>query len=191
MGDGSLMRDDLREKGLLPNYSPYAEKERLPEWAPGEIFKRTGAKAVVDWVNVELFAALEDSSPAFACPALLLRDGSIVGLDGQSPVALVGPSYKEYHLLVRHRNHDPIASEKSKFSPGSTVTISDLYIVEKGKLGQKTDTMPSAIRREENSKIPGDEIVKGYGFYDFNMDGLIVRNGPGNEYGCFVKPFRQ
>ncbi|MEZ4959931.1 MAG: proprotein convertase P-domain-containing protein [Saprospiraceae bacterium] len=187
-GNSALMRDDLRAEGVLPNFSPYSNKGSLPQvCVPGSVFQNTGDKAVVDWISLELYAALEDIAPTFSCPALLLRDGSIAGLDGHSPIAFAGLSGKKYHLLVRHRNHDPVASKKLKFKPGKAISITEFFTVENRRLGQKTDTMPSAIHHPEHSKIPGKGKTKGYGFYDFNMDGLVVPVGPGNEHGRFVK----
>ena len=187
-GEGTLMRDDLRTKGLLPSFSPYTSQgSSQHERVDGYVFQKTGDRAVVDWLNLELYASLGDTSPSYIRPALLLRDGTICGLDGRSPVDFTGLSRKKYHLLIRHRNHGPLASKKYRFKKGKTISIREFYTVEMGKLGHKTNIMPSAIHRVENSKIPGNGMIKGYEFCDFNMDGIAIPSGPGNEYGQFLK----
>ncbi len=191
-GEGVLMRDDLRAKGLLPSFSPYDTGQfSFPhDRVAGLVFQKTGNKAVVDWVSLELYSSLEDTSPARARPALLLRDGSICGLDGRSPVFFTELSGKKYHLLIRHRNHDPVASKKHRFKEGKAISIIEFYAVEMGRLGHKTGFMSSAIHRAENSRIHGNGMINDYEFYDFNMDGVAIPAGPGNEYGQFLKYFR-
>ncbi len=189
-GKEALMRDDLRAKGLLPFYSPYMDLSNFQSIRiPGHVFQKTGDKAVVDWVNLELYASLEERNPVYARPALLLRDGSICDLDGQSPVAFWGSSKKKFHLLIRHRNHEPLVSKKYRFESGKAITIKEFYTVTMDRLGQESDTMLSSIRFMENLCSSGNGMAKGYEFHDFNMDGVAIPAGPGNELGQFLKHF--
>jgi PKD-like domain/Bacterial Ig-like domain (group 2) len=92
------MKDDLRAGGHLPNTSPYGGLEMVNS----SVFSVTGPDAIVDWVQVQL-----RTSPTAVFktkPALIQRDGDVVGLDGISPVefeALDGG----YHIAILHRNH--------------------------------------------------------------------------------------
>jgi hypothetical protein len=101
-GEEDLMRDSLRENGLLPTTSPYGDGETVDP----AVFDVTGNDAIVDWVFVTLREGLnnENTTVVASQAALLQRDGDIVGLDG---VAEIG--FRErvgvYFISIRHRNH--------------------------------------------------------------------------------------
>jgi hypothetical protein len=187
-GEGDLMRDDLRAKGLLPNFSPYGSQDSCQhERVAGDVFQKTGNKAVVDWVSLELYASLKDSIPASSQPALLLRDGTITNLDGQSAVAFFGLIGNKYHLLIRHRNHEPVVSKKLTFKPENTIAATAFFTLGNGMLGDKTATMPSAFHFVDKTNMSSKSISNCYEFYDFNMDGVVIPTGPGNEEAWFWK----
>ena len=63
---------------------------------------------VVDWVMIELRS---DSTTIVSRRAeLLLSDGSVVDIDGSSPVKFKGISDGNYYIVIKHRNHLPIMS---------------------------------------------------------------------------------
>ena len=107
-----LMRDDLRQLGLLPLSEPYTALGYdfgLSQVAGNEtttqaVLDVEGPDAIVDWVLLELrhpnFLELHRTTRC----ALVQRDGDIVETDGVSPVRLpmaIGP----YNVAVLHRNH--------------------------------------------------------------------------------------
>jgi hypothetical protein len=112
--DNLNMRDDLRAQGLLPTSEPYTALGFVYSgagWSDSldtAIFDVTGNDAIVDWVVVDMFPAFEvvntGNATHYSRPALLQRDGDVVGLDGSSPLVLNMP-YGPYNTAVRHRNH--------------------------------------------------------------------------------------
>ncbi|MBI1933415.1 MAG: hypothetical protein HYS24_12850 [Ignavibacteriales bacterium] len=64
---------------------------------------------VVDWVLLELRSAEDKSRIISSRSAFLLKDGTIVDLDGTSPVTFDTPNIR-YYLVVKHRNHLAIMS---------------------------------------------------------------------------------
>ncbi|HEV7349825.1 Ig-like domain-containing protein [Telluribacter sp.] len=103
----SLMRDDLRAKGLLPLASPYASWGATMTAAALDpvVLTITGKDAIVDWVFVELRNAADPTQVVKSQSALLQRDGDIVELDGESPLEVIAPTGTAYYITVRHRNH--------------------------------------------------------------------------------------
>ncbi len=115
-----LMRTELRQQNLIPLSQPY-------NTAP---WNYTGTEAVsnsslfptnmVDWVLVELREGTPQASGSKGTTlmeskaGLLLDDGSIVAMDGVSPLTFNQLSIGvDYHVLVRHRNHLDIISNNT------------------------------------------------------------------------------
>ncbi len=99
---GDSMRTDLRDNGLLPHTQPFGSldlledaTDTLPSVPP----------AAVDWILVELREALSDSTVRARRAGLLLRDGTVAGTDGTSPLRFNGMPAGNYYIVVRHRNH--------------------------------------------------------------------------------------
>ena len=108
------MRAALHAGGLLPDAQPYGPAYAGTDLAYGieVVFPEGYLEAfpdIVDWVMVELRDPVADSVVAKRV-ALLLRDGRVVDLDGQSAVGFVGLSGPEFVVAVRHRNHLPLVS---------------------------------------------------------------------------------
>jgi hypothetical protein len=68
---------------------------------------------VVDWVLVELRTATASSSIEQKRACFILNDGSIVDLDGSSPVKFDKTNGNNYYLVIHHRNHLAIMSANS------------------------------------------------------------------------------
>ena len=64
---------------------------------------------IIDWVLVSLREDLSESSEVARRAGLLKSDGTIVDLDGTSPLAFVIDE-GSYYVVVEHRNHLPIMS---------------------------------------------------------------------------------
>ncbi len=76
------------------------------ESVSSSIFTSTGATTdIVDWVLLELRSAAPPASPIVTRAAFILENGSIVDLDGLSPVAFRGIPNGNYYVTIRHRNH--------------------------------------------------------------------------------------
>jgi hypothetical protein len=111
---GSLMRDDLRSKNLIPRKSPYVT------WSPitqadtitlNTVLAVTGADAIVDWVFVELRDAADSTKIVDSRSALVQRDGDIVDVDGTSSLKFTTATTAKYFVAVRHRNHLGVMSK--------------------------------------------------------------------------------
>jgi hypothetical protein len=104
-----LMRDDLRQLGLIPAMEPYSGLGFSQVIGGGEtvqpsVLTTTGPNAIVDWVLVEVRSATAPHAILATRSGLLQRDGDVVAVDGISPLMLeVGPG--NHHVSVRHRNH--------------------------------------------------------------------------------------
>jgi hypothetical protein len=113
MASTGLMRDGIRQQGLLPMKEPYSTLSSFKHFGDGggetvanpAVFQATGNDAIVDWVMVELRSASNMSSPVSTHSALLQRDGDVVSTDGVSPVSFKNLASGNYHVAVRHRNH--------------------------------------------------------------------------------------
>ena len=118
---GGNMRTSLKTFNLLPLSQPYNNSQ----------FNYNGTESVasipagvVDWVYLEV----RETSDGGAVPngrraAFLKSDGSIVDLNGTSPVKIQGVSTGSYYVVVGHRNHLPVMTKNTVFLNG----LSSLY----------------------------------------------------------------
>jgi Leucine-rich repeat (LRR) protein len=123
-----LMKDDLRTLGLLPTTEPYTAMgftysgQGWSDVFDPALLAVTGNDAIVDWVVVDMLPDPLQSSQGnavrYSRPALLQRDGDVVGLDGSWPVVL-NMNQGKYVAAVRHRNH---LGAVEKFATGYTDT---------------------------------------------------------------------
>ncbi|MEM6343573.1 MAG: lamin tail domain-containing protein [Bacteroidota bacterium] len=119
----AMMRDDLRQKALIPLVDPYIGERSVKS----DILAINGDSALVDWVLLELRSAV-DSQVVSQKPALLQRDGDIVDVDGQSSILFFADQITDYQqsdsffLAIRHRNHLGVMSSKLRyFDPNEAV----------------------------------------------------------------------
>jgi len=65
---------------------------------------------IVDWVLVELRTGTAAGTKVATRAGFLKSDGTIVDIDGTSPVLFTGLSAGNYYIVLRHRNHLAIMS---------------------------------------------------------------------------------
>ncbi len=119
----------LNSFGILPGNQPY----NIPPWnysgkesvaSDPHFFENN--RTIVDWVLLELRTATEEGNPRTATQieaqraAFLKSDGTIVDLDGTSPVDFWGIPAGSYYIIVRHRNHLAIMSHNPVSLPNSS-----------------------------------------------------------------------
>lgn len=137
-----LMRTLLNSSGLLPLDQPYNVAPY--NYAGGENVPAIPNANVVDWVLVELRKP-STGQPADAIAgtvigrkaAFLLNNGSVVDLDGATPIAFdIAKQGSGNFLVVRHRNHLAVMS-KSLASPavGSFTNDFSVYANNYEKVG--------------------------------------------------------
>lgn len=107
----SSMDAHLSNLNLLPTSEPYTDlgfQHYLNgggETVDPSIFDTVGPKSIVDWIMLELRDAVDFTQIIATRSALLLADGSIVDVDGTSPVYFEGVQPSNYYIVVRHRSH--------------------------------------------------------------------------------------
>ncbi|WP_170254863.1 Ig-like domain-containing protein, partial [Phaeodactylibacter luteus] len=92
--DVPLMRDDLRQQGLLPATEPYSGMTGFVHFGEGggepidgpSVFGDYGNNSIVDWVFIELRDENNPATVVATRAALLQRDGDVVDVDGVSAV---------------------------------------------------------------------------------------------------------
>lgn len=127
-GGGSLMRDDLRAKGLLPLKEPYSNLPNITHVNGGggeeidqSILNITGSDAIVDWVIIELRSPIRADSIIATRSGILQRDGNIVHIDGVSDITFEFMPSANYYVAIRHRNHLGLITKTPYFlSPVAT-----------------------------------------------------------------------
>lgn len=205
-----MMRDDLRAMGALPLEEPYAGLGfalvgGVGETIPAAALEVTGKNAVVDWVLVEV---RDKSGPELVLatrPALLQRDGDVVGTDGYDRIIFNLPA-DQYHIAVRHRNHlgvmtgNPVQLGKQMASIDFVRASTDVHgtgarkeaandkwtlwagdAVNDGRIkftGSTNDR--DAILLKVGSSVP-TVIVPGYHGEDLNLDGKVRYTGARND----------
>ncbi len=101
-----LMRDDLREKNLLPMVDPYWNTVEAPPVA----MMNTGDDAIVDWLLIQLRDDVDLERKQAEKIVFIQRDGDIVDIDGVSTPEFEGILHGLYNLVILHRNHLPAMS---------------------------------------------------------------------------------
>lgn len=103
-----LMRDDLRNSGVIPSSQPYGATPWSyagVETIGAGVLAVTGNDAIVDWILLQLRDATTPLTVVSTRAALVQRDGDIVDMNGSDPVKFNGVAPGSYRLAIRHRNH--------------------------------------------------------------------------------------
>lgn len=210
---GTLMGDQLRAAGLIPTTEPYsAMGYTYVGTAPGasltpSLLAVTGNNAIVDWVVVELRSASNPAAVLHSRPALIQRDGDVMGLNGEAFINAPVAS-GNYHVAIRHRNHLGIMTASPRaLLWGSTATMIDFRLSSTSTYGNEARTtvgsvhclwpgdatMDGTIRYVGNNNdrdpiligvggsVPTNTVSNAYSRLDVNMDGVIRYVGNGND----------
>jgi len=177
MTSNTLMGDELREGGLLPNVEPYSGSTgNIQHFGNGggeqieaQILEATGADAVVDWVVVEVRDAIDATIILSTRSALVQRDGDVVDIDGVSPVVFDDIEEGNYHIAIRHRNHLGIMTAGTVSYDGSGEVIIDFTDAATPTYGVNAQVDMGGF----NAMWAGD----------LNRDGQIIFQGAANETG--------
>lgn len=109
------MNTYLRDNTLLPTSQPFSG----PPWNySGTESVASVPAGVVDWMLVELRSGTLASSEVSSRAVFVKSDGSVVDLDGTSPVSFNGIVDGNYHVVMYHRNHLSVMSN-------ATLALSD------------------------------------------------------------------
>jgi hypothetical protein len=102
----SNMLTTLNSAGKIPQNQPFNQS---PWSFSGTEYVSIIPSGVVDWVLVSLRTGTSASTTVAQRAGFVKSDGTIVDLDGTSPLAFVVDS-GYYYVVVEHRNHLPIMS---------------------------------------------------------------------------------
>ena len=134
-GSGA-MTTTLNAQGLIPKYQPF----KVAPWNYlGTEAAATFPTNVVDWVMIELRSDLTTIVSRRA--GLLLSDGSVVDIDGTSPVKFKGISDGNYYVVVKHRNHLAIMTASAIPLSSSSSTLFDFTTSQSQTYTTGTDPM--------------------------------------------------
>lgn len=117
---GGSMTTTLRNLNIIPLSQPYSGAPW--NYAGVETVASIPAN-VTDWVLVELRDAVTPSVVYSTRAAFVKNDGSVVDMDGVSPVSFndTVPSIANplvagnYHIVIKHRNHLPVRTPAAQF----------------------------------------------------------------------------
>ena len=200
----------LRANGMVPLTEPYSALGYGHVGGGGEtttpaVLASTGSASVVDWVVVELRDKNDAANVVATRSALLLRNGSVVGVNGSSDV-LFQSAADDYYIAVRHRNHLGIMTQDPQ-PLGLTPLLRDLtngsVPLNGGSLATNNVNgvrvmVPGDVTRNGQVKYAGsgndrDPILtrvggtvptataSGYLPEDLNMDGSVKYAGSSND----------
>jgi hypothetical protein len=168
------MKTSLLQQGYVPLKQPYGGS---PWNYSGTDSVTSVPSGVVDWVLVEVRTGTSAASKVATRAAFIKRDGSIVGLDGVSPVAFANLAAGNYYVVVRHRNHLAI------------MTASAVALSSSSSLYNFTTSQNAAYSTDYGLYPPMKDLGNGkFGMYagDVNGDGTVYYLGPGNDRGALL-----
>lgn len=163
---GGSMSTALNANDFIPLSHPYS----LAPWNyAGTESVASIPTGVVDWVLVELRKTTAASSVDERRACFILNDGSIVDLDGSSPVKFTAASTNNYYIVIRHRNHLAIMSANSVSLSSS---LDGAYLTG----GSSEYDFSSAQSQAFGTNAMRDLGGGAFGMYtgDGNRDGLIT-----------------
>ncbi|MBL1214913.1 MAG: hypothetical protein HND52_16255 [Ignavibacteriae bacterium] len=120
----SVMTTTLAGLGYVPLSQPY---DVAPwnysgfEKVPSGFF--TSHPDIVDWVLIELRTSETENTTVAKRAAFLNKNGTLVEIDGVSPISFFVDSTIQYFVVIRHRNHLDIMSD----NPVGVNVASSLY----------------------------------------------------------------
>ncbi|MBV4356838.1 hypothetical protein [Pinibacter aurantiacus] len=167
---GTSMTTALNSLGVIPLTQPYKN-------AP---FNYSGTESVAgipagvtDWVLVELRDKTTPSTVIATRAAFVKSDGTVVDLDGTSPVSFANATPDDYYIAIRHRNHLGIRTAAAQALSG-TATLYDFTS------GQAQAYQNPSITTNTAMKDMGNGLFAMWGG-DGTSNGVVRYTGPGND----------
>lgn len=213
----NTMRDDLRVQALIPSTDPYpalgftyAGNGWSDEFDP-DVLETTGDMAIVDWVIVDMMVngvPQPNDAKHYSRPALVTRNGQVVGLDGSWPLVM-NTTRGIYRIAVRHRNHLGVITRDFQAIYDTLRVIDftlysatacyheamhgDSLLADERQLWAGdvtfdqlikytgTDNDRDPILQAIGGTIPSQVLSGVYHQADVNMDGVVKYTGPDND----------
>ncbi len=202
------MTTALHAASFIPHQHPYG----IAPWSyTGTDSVSAVPAGVVDWVLVDLRSDSLGASTVASRAALLKSNGTVVDLDGSSPVHFPGLMPGSYYVVVRHRNHLAVMSAAT-LTLNATSTLYDFTSsltqyyggdakeVATGVFGMWAgDVTGNGIVKYSGSandrspiltRIGGSDLtltVSGYHPEDVNMNGQVKYSGSANDRSIILQ----
>ena len=183
-----LMRDDLRQQGLIPTLQPYAAPffsaaNGVGTWAtPQHVLQTEGDSAVVDWVWLELISATDSATVVATRVGLVHRDGWVTSADGHSPIDFSAGT-GSYFVRARHRDHLGVTASQA-ITLGPSVTTLDLTDPATPTFGTNAQMEANGVRMLWPGDANSDGVVKYVGSYN-DRDRILLTVGGGTPTATF------
>jgi hypothetical protein len=195
-GAGTIMRDNLRVKGLIPLTSPYLAMGFSSLTPTGSIAPSVltvvGADAIVDWIFIELRSATDNQQVLDSRSALVQRDGDIVDIDGVSPLKFTSAQPASYFVAVKHRNHLGVMS-RNPIVLTTALTVVDFrlsstptYVLTNSVISQPQVVVDQGVALWAGNALYDDRVIYQGTANDINSIYQIIINDLSN---VFSSPF--
>ena len=199
--DGTAMRSDLNNSGLLPPTDPYG----LGETMNPAMASWTGLTAPVDWAKVELRSNVNPATIVASRAVLVQRSGNLMQPTGEQTITFPGTPVGNYHVVVKHRNHfgvmsfapyllrdantvvDLSSAAVATYGTDARKTVGGTQVMWMGNVegdgflkytGTNNDRDPILVR--VGNTAPTNTVL-GYYIEDCNLDGMVKYVGSGND----------
>lgn len=161
-----VMRDNLRQGGLIPAAEPYTglgfTLENTGATLTSSLLTATGNAAIVDWVLIELRNS-DGTTVAGRRAALLRANGDVVSTTGDAQIVFTAnPVGKK--MVIRHRNH--------LGAMATTAITANAQVV-------NFTSSSTALYGTEPVKVSGSFRALWAG--DVNSDGSVIYTGGAND----------
>jgi hypothetical protein len=186
-----LMNTTLKTNNLIPLSSNKAYPTTVYDHYTVSNIASIPNSDIVDWVLVELRTGTVGETKVAERAVFLKKDGTIVDLDGSSPVTFTGLSAGNYYVVIRHRNHLAIMSSSALTLSSSSTTSYDFTTSQSQAFG--TDAL-KLLSGGGYGMIAGDgnhdgfvtstdfnifnskftSATSGYEYSDWNLDGFVT-----------------
>lgn len=213
-----MMIDSLRIKNLIPKITPYynsnlnAVNNPIVEAADSAALRTAGPNAVIDWVWIELRDSLKNSQAVTTRSALLRKNGTIVDMDGVSPVYFNNVASRSYYVALRHRNHlgvmtaNPVLLTTSSiaqidftspstpvYGTGALLNQGGIMLMWAGDVNGDGRIRYNGASNDKNTLLSrvglatSNNVLTAYDRADVNLDGRVRYNGAANDKNEILK----
>ena len=200
-----IMNSSLNSDGLIPLQQPY-DSDPAAKWfyEGDESVAEIPNGDIVDWVLVQIRDATSlgnatSSSIIETRPVFLLKDGSLVGLDGFSPLTFLSPVENNLYVVIYHRNHLGVISSVNIPQTGVDAYTYDFTSGENQAYGGNTAhiQLKSGVWGMSSGEGNGDGAVNtidknnvwqpqsgtsGYIPGDYNLNGQVENNDKNDSW---------
>jgi len=174
---GTNMTTALNTGNLIPKTQPYSTL--FGGYSGKE--KVTAIPAnVTDWVLIELRDPVTPTTIVAKRAAFVKKDGTVVDIDGTSPVTFSGVAAGNYYVAIRHRNHLGIRTPSAQ-----SFALNGAALAYNFSTAQTQAYQNGAITSNTAMKDMGNGIFAMWGG-DANGNGRSNYQGIGNDFNQLV-----